>query len=319
LKAVIDCDFWQPETVYQPGDVVKSDSMPNGTEAVMVATKASVTSNVEPQWGAVGGANVSDGACFWKLRWQHWSKENATNRLPNTSYAVGNVVYDKSNLSVALKCTTAGTTSSSELDISTKAVGDTVTDGSVVWEVVKRDVSQDVADNLEYLLKKLKKYLPLAGGQLNGNLAVVNKSGSSAESSLIFLDKDDITKYASFYFDGNSIGVWQNSAVGELACKATNGVKDSKINEAGDVYIDFYGGIQIRMGHFDATANYGGTVTFPKPFGTYCLGVVLTHYVQDGVQSNAKAAAMTNKTNTNFNYVANGVTTPSIRYIAWGY
>lgn len=74
LKAVIDCDFWQPETVYQPGDVVKSDSMPNGTEAVMVATKASVTSNVEPSWGEVGGANISDGACFWKLRWQHWSK-----------------------------------------------------------------------------------------------------------------------------------------------------------------------------------------------------------------------------------------------------
>lgn len=68
LKAVIDCDFWQPETVYQPGDVVKSDSMPNGTEAVMVATKASVTSNVEPQWGEVGGAIISDGACFWKLR-----------------------------------------------------------------------------------------------------------------------------------------------------------------------------------------------------------------------------------------------------------
>ena len=78
LKAVIDCDFWQPEKVYQPGDVVKSDSMPNGTEAVMVATKASVTSNVEPQWGNVGGANISDGACFWKLRWQHWSKDVAT-------------------------------------------------------------------------------------------------------------------------------------------------------------------------------------------------------------------------------------------------
>ena len=80
LKAVIDCDFWQPETVYQPGDVVCSDSMPNGTEAVMVATKASVTSNVEPQWGAVGGANISDGACFWKLRWQHWSKDIATQK-----------------------------------------------------------------------------------------------------------------------------------------------------------------------------------------------------------------------------------------------
>ena len=83
LKAVIDCDFWQPETVYQPGDVVKSDSMPNGTEAVMVATKAGVTSNVEPQWGAVGGANISDGACFWKLRFKNWGKteEEARNVL----------------------------------------------------------------------------------------------------------------------------------------------------------------------------------------------------------------------------------------------
>ena len=83
LKAVIDCDFWQPETVYQPGDVVKSDSMPNGTEAVMVATKASVTSNVEPQWGAVGSVNISDGACFWKLRFKNWGKteEEARNAL----------------------------------------------------------------------------------------------------------------------------------------------------------------------------------------------------------------------------------------------
>ena len=155
LKAVIDCDFWQPETVYQPGDVVKSDSMPNGTEAVMVATKASVTSNVEPSWGEVGGANISDGACFWKLRWVHWSKDveeitdlttGATNRLPNTSYAVGNVIYSRSNLSVALKCTTAGTTSNTELDISTVSVGESVEDGSVVWSVVKRDLTSDFED-----------------------------------------------------------------------------------------------------------------------------------------------------------------------------
>lgn len=81
LKAVIDCDFWQPETVYQPGDVVKSDSMPNGTEAVMVATKASVTSNVEPQWGTVGGANISDGMCFWKLRFKNWGKTEEEARI----------------------------------------------------------------------------------------------------------------------------------------------------------------------------------------------------------------------------------------------
>ena len=56
----------------------------------------------------------------------------------NTYYSVGNVVYVDSNLSVALKCTKAGTTSNTELDISGNNIGDTVTDGSVVWKVCNR-------------------------------------------------------------------------------------------------------------------------------------------------------------------------------------
>ena len=59
-------------------------------------------------------------------------------RIKNTEYQVGNVVYVDSNLSVALKCTQAGTTSNAELNISTKNIGDTVTDGSVVWQVCNR-------------------------------------------------------------------------------------------------------------------------------------------------------------------------------------
>ena len=59
-------------------------------------------------------------------------------RSANTYYSVGNVVYVDSNLSVALKCTQAGTTSNTELDISGKAVGDSVTDDSVVWKVIAR-------------------------------------------------------------------------------------------------------------------------------------------------------------------------------------
>ena len=59
-------------------------------------------------------------------------------RCANTIYSVGNVVYTDSNLSVALKCTTAGTTSNTELDVSGNNVGDTVTDGTVVWQVCNR-------------------------------------------------------------------------------------------------------------------------------------------------------------------------------------
>ena len=59
-------------------------------------------------------------------------------RSANAAYAVGDVVYVDNNKKVALKCTTGGTTSSGELDVSNKAIGDTVADGSVVWEVVNR-------------------------------------------------------------------------------------------------------------------------------------------------------------------------------------
>jgi hypothetical protein len=139
VEALIDVGLWQPETNYPNGHVVFSPNMPNGTEAVCVATNGGKSSNTEPSWGEVGNDNVSDGTCFWKLRWKHWSKENATNRLPNATYAVDDVMLHKSNLSVALKCTTNGTTSADELDISGRAVGESVTDGSVVWEVVSRD------------------------------------------------------------------------------------------------------------------------------------------------------------------------------------
>ena len=59
-------------------------------------------------------------------------------RIANAKYSVGDVVYVDNNQKVALKCTTAGTTSSSELDVSSKAIGASVTDGSVTWQVCNR-------------------------------------------------------------------------------------------------------------------------------------------------------------------------------------
>lgn len=59
-------------------------------------------------------------------------------RMKNTEYQVGDVVYSDTNNKVALKCTTTGATSNTELDVSTRAVGESVEDGSVVWEVVPR-------------------------------------------------------------------------------------------------------------------------------------------------------------------------------------
>lgn len=68
VEALIDVGLWQPETNYPNGHVVFSPNMPNGTEAVCVATNGGKSSNTEPSWGEVGGDNVSDGTCFWHLR-----------------------------------------------------------------------------------------------------------------------------------------------------------------------------------------------------------------------------------------------------------
>lgn len=76
LEALVDCGLWQPQTNYPNGYVVVSPNMPNGTEAVCVAKNGGVSSNVEPQWGSVGGGNVSDGTCFWHLRYRAVSVNN---------------------------------------------------------------------------------------------------------------------------------------------------------------------------------------------------------------------------------------------------
>ena len=60
-------------------------------------------------------------------------------RRPNANYNVGEVVYPSSNLQYALICTTEGTSDASDLDISANTEGDTITDGTVVWKVVKRN------------------------------------------------------------------------------------------------------------------------------------------------------------------------------------
>ena len=59
-------------------------------------------------------------------------------RSISTAYAVGDIIYVDNNKKVALKCTTAGTTSSSELNVSTASIGKVITDGTVKWQVCNR-------------------------------------------------------------------------------------------------------------------------------------------------------------------------------------
>ena len=60
-------------------------------------------------------------------------------RIRGTAYSVGDVALCAGSQSLQLICTASGTTSINELDISTNTEGDTITDGTVVWKVVKRN------------------------------------------------------------------------------------------------------------------------------------------------------------------------------------
>ena len=59
-------------------------------------------------------------------------------RSANTKFVAGEVVYVDNNKKVALKCIVGGTTGTGELDVSSKAIGETVTDGGVTWQVCNR-------------------------------------------------------------------------------------------------------------------------------------------------------------------------------------
>lgn len=64
--------------------------------------------------------------------------ETADNRQPSTAYNVDDIKFSAQlPTGYYLLCTTAGTTSASDLVITSHTVGDTITDGTVVWTVDK--------------------------------------------------------------------------------------------------------------------------------------------------------------------------------------
>lgn len=251
------------------------------------------------------------------------SAVQATTRLVNTAYSVGNVVYTDSNLSVALKCTAFGTTSNTELDVSGRAVGESVEDGSVVWEVVKRDLTDDVEDNLQYLLEKLKKYLPLSGGKVDGYLTLGLSTDLSKHTSLIFENNKNPQQRYSIYAHENGLGVWDilNQHIGYMWVNASNGIKDFAIvDQWGNGYIKFYNGFKVNFGTFTAS-DWNGTVTLASPFTAYYLGGAATHLVGDMLSAGAGSIAtiaFQSITNTNFVYGSSKNSTPTIHYLIWG-
>lgn len=134
-----------------------------------------------------GGASLGSGAKNWAKVYTQAVSENADMgnngslgyRKPSTAYAVGNIAYHSAlPTGWNLECTTAGTTASGKLTISSPAIGGTINDGTVTWKVCKV-VSGDFLDSAEihnsiYRGKDLTKYF--SSGQMSTDLANGNFS-----------------------------------------------------------------------------------------------------------------------------------------------
>jgi len=85
------------------------------------------------------GDKISDGTVMWQVT-KAMSAAELGYRQPSTAYTAGQIAYHTSlPTGWYLECTTAGTTGSSDLTITSPSIGGTVSDGTVVW-TVNRDL-----------------------------------------------------------------------------------------------------------------------------------------------------------------------------------
>lgn len=255
-------------------------------------------------------------------------------RIRGTAYSVGDVALCAGSQSLQLICTASGTTSTNELDITDKAVGDTITDGTVTWVVAKRNyfdnsgtlpianggtgatTASDACANIGAL--------PTSGGVMTYHLTL--KNGAKTENPSLIFESNGGKKY-SFYGIDDGIGIWDitNQKLATLIGNITGtaGYANSAGNGIAEV-IWYDGGVYVRtlVNGFTIIGGYayvssGGRITFPHAFTGGIAGVVVTHHNdEDAVNYIATA----NHSVTGFNiYTRGDVPNTGVRYLAWGW
>lgn len=162
----------------------------------------------------------------------HVNNVEGLGRCPGTNYSAGDVVYSSSNMQYALTCTTEGTSDTADLDISANTEGDTITDGTVAWKVVKR--------NHDAELVALALRMTTAESDIvstNGKLAPLIYNSAAAHNAI----------YRGKYL-GASVTTAQWAAI--------------KAGTFDDLYIGDYwtiGGVDYVIAAFDYYLNTGGS------------------------------------------------------------
>lgn len=240
-------------------------------------------------------------------------------RQPSNAQTVGDVRYHATlPTGWYLECTTAGTTGSGALTITSPTVGGTVSDGTVTWTVRKNASTQD-----------LTGYLPLSGGSIANGALDVNSSriiitknvhttadahfvikggefGGSGSSLELFGPKNSNSEDAgSFKLATNNGNSFRGYTTGELFWNGNSLDKSAVVAESlgSNGYRKYASGLIEQWGHFrnvDSGYMSAGVYTIYFPISFPTVGRVITS------SSDEYNAAVTNYFNDRINVSIKG-------------
>ena len=182
-----------------------------------------------------------------------------------------------------LRCTTAGTTSASTLNCSSNNVGDSITDGSVVWAVESLGTQFASVSHAHSASDITSGVISIANGGTGATTASDACANIGAVRSVDGIRADD------------------NGNVNTIVTK-------------GDNYIRYESGLQICWGQQEMSNNY--TLTFPQPFANTNYGITLIHV--DGADTTVNYIIGSGYTTTNCIVKINNAYTPKTSYIIIG-
>jgi len=208
-------------------------------------------------------------------------------RQKNKTYAIGDIAYH-SDLPTGcyLECTTAGTTSSGDLVISSPSIGSTMTDGTVTWTVGKIFsllLSPSFLDLNDYNMPGVYNINRNTGKQnipdgMNYGLMQVLSNGVSFDKAQFIISRNNSMHYRGY----SAYGTWnpwlQNEAIVTKSLSGANG------------YIKYASGLIMQWGTNDMAQNWDAnnniiTITFPISFIT-SRTVVVSHNDAEDANTN---------------------------------
>lgn len=308
----------QDSTEYAVGDIAYSAAL--SPVLFLECTTPGTTASSIPGslTGAAEGDSITDGTVVWIVR---KIASMADVRAASPGQRQANTIYEvdaMASLGILpygwyLECTTEGTTSASDLVITSPAIGDTVTDGTVVWTIRKIGSGEDltvvdsiaptsnqgpvaeIINGVANMLKQIKGDSDWKTTPVISLASILNSLGTNFE-----VTTDETT------------GAFSVPALGITGLMAQNG------------YISLgrlFGGLILQWGYSSAgpfTSLYTGTFAFPIVFPHNSLSAV-GYCGSETATPNVLGAAVPARNATHIKVQNTGSVTTWVGYIAFGY